>query len=252
MHVPLVFAHRGANSFAPENSMGAFRKALELGCDGIELDVRLTADEQVIVFHDRFTQRMTGIPGKVRKMELEEIRHLLLHQNDFPPEKIPTLTEVLETLGRQLKIIIDIKKEFFARYPIEKKVVEIVEHTGTRENVIFSSFNPFVLKRILEMDGELKVGYIFSNRSSMFLLNGQHVGSLHPRFKLLNPAYLHRLQQRREKLYAWTVDDPREMRRLIRLGIDGIITNRPELFLQILREEQSSTHPDAGETIPTS
>ncbi len=218
--------------------MGAFRKALELGCDGVELDVRMTADQEIVVFHDRYTQRMTGIPGNIRKMTYQEVQHLWLNQENFPPEKIPTLQQVLETFGQHMKIIIDIKKEFFARYPIEHRVVEIVTNTGTQENVIFSSFNPFVLKNILKLDGHLKVGFIFSYRSSMFLLNGQHVGSLHPRFKLLNPAYFQHLKQGKECVYAWTVDEPTEMRRLVNMGVDGIITNRPEILLKIIQETQ--------------
>lgn len=234
--VPLVFAHRGANSFGPENSLTAFRKALELGCDGVELDVRFTADEEVIVFHDRNTLRLTGVRGKIRQMTLDQIRRLRLRQNSFPPEKIPTLREVLELLDDKLHIIIEIKKEIFVRNRFEEKVLRILKEFGMERRVTISSFNPFVLKKFAHLNGHLELGFIYSHRRSTLILNGQNISSLHSRFTLITNHYLRKLKQRGKKIIVWTVDSAEDMRDMIRKGVDGIITDKPELYFEVVKE----------------
>ncbi len=233
MKFPLVFAHRGANSFAPENSLAAFRKAIELGCDGIELDVRYTADGNVVVFHDRHTFRMTGVRGNIHRMSARQIGQLRLLQNSFPPEKIPTLAEVLDMVGRNIRVIIDVKKESLTGNGLEEKIVTIISDMGMDENVIISSFNPFVIKKMSVLNPRLHLGFIFRNRSSMMMLNGEPVRSLHARFRILSQRYLRNLRQRAAQVFAWTVDDEPVMFDLIEKGVDGIITNRPERFMRL-------------------
>ncbi len=233
MKFPIVFAHRGANNFAPENSLSAFQKAIELGCEGIELDARFTADGDVVVFHDRHTFRMTGHRGSIQRMSTAQIRNLHLFGSTSTPEKIPLLQEVLEIAGRGMFINIDVKKESLAKNGFEEKILAILKEFGFRENIIISSFNPFVLKKITFLQPDLHLGYIFRNRSSLLMLNGQPIKSLHARYRLLSAQYMTSLRERGGQVYGWTVDDEPAMLDLIMKEVDGIITNRPEIFMEL-------------------
>ncbi len=239
---PLVFAHRGANSFAPENSMRAFRKAIEMGCNGIELDVRLCATEELVVFHDKYTYRMTGTHGNIHKMPYSVIRTLKLKSSRGYREHIPLLSEVLNMARERVLINIDIKKDPFHKNDIEERVVRILQRHNLEKNIIISSFNPFVLKKISALNPRLHLGYIFRNRSSMMFLNGHPVQSLHARYHLLSSRFTRNLSERAADIYAWTVDNEHLMTELIQKGISGLITNKPELFLKlkntILQEPQ--------------
>ena len=233
MKFPIIIAHRGANSFAPENSLAAFQKAIELGCEGIELDLRYTGDRQVVVFHDRNTFRMTGEHGSVRRLSLDQLRRRRLFHPDFPFEKIPTLPEVLEIAGKNTLINLDIKKESVSHNGFEENILRILLDMGFIENVVISSFNPFILKKIKALHPGVQVGFIFRNRSSMMMLNGSPVESLHARYRILSQRYLQALRHRADKVYAWTVDKEKAMLTMIQKGVDGIITNRPELLISL-------------------
>jgi glycerophosphoryl diester phosphodiesterase len=227
---PIIFAHRGANYFAPENSIPAFEKALNLGCDGVELDVRLCGSGEVVVFHDRFTHRLTGYHGNIHKLSYSKIQKLGLGKEK---EKIPTLDEILELLNRKVLINIDVKKDFFSKADIEEKIIRHLKTHNLKENIIISSFNPMVLKKISSLYPGISSGYIFRNKSSMVFLNGHPVQSLHARYQILDQKYIRSLTNRANDIYAWTVDEVKNMLEQIQNGIHGIISNRPELFLQI-------------------
>ncbi len=234
LKIPLIFAHRGANSFAPENSLPAFQKAIELGCQGIELDVRYTADKNVVVFHDKNTFRLTGVRQNIQKLTLSQIKKFKLHQKDFPEEKIPTLSEVLEIVRDKVLINIDVKKGHLIGNGFEEKILKILQDFRLVENVIISSFNPFVLKKIASLNPVVHLGYIFRNRTSLFMLNGQSVQSLHPSFRILNQRYISHLKEKTNWVYAWTVDNAHDMLDLIKNKVDGIISNKPEVFFQLI------------------
>ncbi len=233
LKLPIVFAHRGANSFAPENSLSAFQKAIDMGCNGIELDVRLCASGELVVFHDKSTFRMTGVRGNIHKMSYPAIKSLRLKNPQGSPEKIPLLREVLMLARNRILINIDVKKDPFHRNDMEEKIVRILAEHRLEENIIISSFNPFILKKFAVLNPKLHLGYIFRNRSSIMILNGHPVQSLHARYHILNPKYIRNLTQRAALIYAWTVDNENLMSELIQKGISGIITNKPELFMKI-------------------
>lgn len=233
MNYPIVFAHRGANSFAPENSIPAFEKAIELGSDGIELDVRLATSGEIFVFHDRNTFRMTGIRSSVSHLDYTTLKGMSLLQPSKQEAKIPLLKDILDLAGKKVLINLDVKKEIFSKDTLEENLLKILNDFGLRDNIIISSFNPWVLKKIAFLDPTFHLGYIFHNRSSMMFLNGQPVRSLHARHRILSNRYIRKLYQRSGKIYAWTVDKREEMSEVIEKGIDGIITNKPEIFIEL-------------------
>jgi glycerophosphoryl diester phosphodiesterase len=237
LNYPIVFAHRGANSFAPENSIPAFEKAIELGCEGIELDVRLATSGEIFVFHDRNTFRMTGVRSGVSRLDYSTLKGMRLFEPLKQEAKIPLLEEVLDLAGKKVLINLDVKKEVFSKDTLEEKLVNILNDFGLRENIIISSFNPLVLKKIALLDPGFHLGFIFHNRTSMMFLNGQPVRSLHARHRILSNKYIRKLYQRSGKIYAWTVDEQDKMNELIEKGIDGIITNKPEIFMELKKSK---------------
>jgi len=228
--LPLIIAHRGANSFAPENSLSAFEKALEIGCDGIEMDLRFTASGDVVVFHDRNLYRMTGFRGRVQQMDLSAIRKYPL--KDVSEHKIPTLQEALELIRDRALIILDIKKESLRKNGFEEKICQILKDFRLVDNVVISSFNPLVLKNIFRIAPQFHLGFIFRSRSHIFMSNGTPLRSLHARYRILSTRYVTTLQQQGYRIYAWTIDKADQMWKVVRKGVDGIITNKPEIFYQ--------------------
>ena len=233
LRFPLVFAHRGANTFAPENSLAAFEEALRMGCDGIELDVRLCASGEVVVFHDRNTFRMTGVRASIQKISYQKIRTLNLHCEKGGIHRIPTLPEVLELAGKDVLINIDVKKESLLGTELEEKILAHLYDFGVRENVIISSFNPRVIKKIAALDPHIHLGFIYRSRSHVMMLNGTPVHSLHVRHRILSRRYVRQIHRKYRQVFAWTVDDINRMLDMVRKDVDAIITNKPELFFQL-------------------
>ncbi len=236
--LPLIIAHKGANTFAPENSLPAFAKALDMGCDGIELDVRLCASGHVMVFHDRSTFRMTGMRHHIHRLTLDQIKKLRLDGNTSPEFHIPTLSEVLELVGDNMLLNIEIKKETITKDSIEERILASISEFGLRDNVIISSFNPWVLKKVALLAPEVALGFVYRSRSQMMMLNEAPVTSMHASYRVLSRRHLKNLRERGLKVFAWTVDREDVMIDMIKKGVDGIITNKPEFFFALKEKHQ--------------
>ena len=234
----MIFAHRGANSFAPENSLQAFEEAIKINCDGVEMDLRYTGSGDVIVFHDRGLHRMTGDEGNIQQLSLSEIRTHYLAGN--PKYSIPTLEEALDLIRDRAIINLELKREFSRSNGFEEKVVEILRNFNLKDNIIISSFNPLVLKKIAAIAPYLHLGFIYRNRSQKLMTIGTSLRSLHINFKTLSKKYLKAMQAKGYKVFPWTVDHIVDMKHLLEMGVDGIITNRPEVYYKMV---QSSAIP---------
>lgn len=229
----MIFAHRGANSFAPENSLQAFEEAIKIQCDGIEMDLRYTGSGDVIIFHDRGLYRMTGREGNVQQLSLDEIREYYLAGN--PKYVIPTLQEALELIRDKTFINLEVKRELSRSNGFEEKVVRILGEFRLRDNIIISSFNPLVLKRFAAIAPYLHLGFIYRNRTQKLMTIGTSLKSLHINFKSLSKRYLKAMQAKGYKVFPWTVDRIADMKHLVEMGADGIITNRPEVFYEMVQ-----------------
>jgi glycerophosphoryl diester phosphodiesterase len=229
---PKIIAHRGASAAAPENTIAAFQLALDLQADGIELDVMLTADKQLVVIHDDTVDRTTNGSGRVADMTLEEIRALDAGEG----EKVPTLSEVLDAFGGKLLINIELKNytSIFDTLPVE--VSKLIESYGLIENVLISSFNPFNISRVRRRIPDAKLGLITQpEQAQHWIWRFFEYDSLHPYFKDVDAILVSALHARNRKVNAWTVDDPKEIKRLVDLQVDGIITNDPKGAQEVLR-----------------
>lgn len=237
---PLVIAHRGASAIAPPNTLAAFAKALELGADGVELDVHLSADGVPIVIHDFTVDATTDGHGRVADLTLAQLKQLDVGSRfgaAFAGERIPTLEEALDILAGRLLVNIELKSISLRDNGLERAVVALIERLGASDAILLSSFNPFALRRVKKLAPHIPTGLLYT--PSMPLRRGwpawvAPLEALHPEHTIVNMRTIAWAHRRGYRVYTWTVDDRAEMQRLIALGVDGIITNVPDVLRQTL------------------
>lgn len=247
---PLVCGHRGASGHAPENTLVAFREALEAGADWIEFDVQLSADGEIIVLHDDTLQRTTDLQQARRPVEfsLAELKKLDAGSwfgPGFAGERIPTLDEVLEEFRGQLGLNIEIKSQmgFEADNGIEQKVAQaLVRHNlFDIEQVIVSSFDPTRLAALHALDERVPIGALYyptkndpRNFDPFQLIVKTGARAFHPHFKLIDEALMQRARKEGVLVNTWTVNDLPDMYRMIELGLNMIITNYPAQLRELV------------------
>jgi glycerophosphoryl diester phosphodiesterase len=243
---PVIFAHRGACAHAPENTLAAFELALAQQADAIELDVKLTADGHVIVLHDATVDRTTGSHGRVKDLSLAQLRSLdagSFYSEKYRGEKIPTLEEVFETLGKRTFINVELTNYDTPRDHLVETVCMLVKKFGLQKSVIFSSFFasnlskaraylPGVPRGLLAFPGVLGAWA----RSFGFAFGRYH--ALHPNLKDVTPQQVQRVHRLQRRLHVWTVNAAEDMRRLFGWGVDAIFTDNPQLAVQVRGESK--------------
>ena len=242
MSKPLILAHRGASAEAPENTLAAFRLALEQGADGFELDVHRTRDGHLVVCHDETVDRTTDGTGAIGAMTLAELKRLdagRWFDERFAGERIPTLDEVwalAEEAGGLRLLNVEVKLGFAAYPGIEEALVEWIESRGLEERVVVSSFNHFSLLRLHQLAQKLRTGILYMAAWVEPWLGAHRVGarSLHPYHPTLVPPLVEAAHQQGLEVYPFTVDEPRRMEELAKMGVDGLITNRPGLARSVV------------------
>ncbi len=203
-HHPLIIAHRGASAFAPENTMAAFRLAKELGADGIELDVMLSADQKLVVHHDNSVNRTTDGKGTVAEMTWDELKDLDAGSKfgeDFSGEPLPLLEQVFEELGRKLLINVELKNYASPRDSLTEMVVDLVKRMELEESVLLSSFNATNLLRAYSAAPEIRRGLLTLPGLAGSLYRGWYgrrfqYDALHPYFLDVKPKLVERLHKR--------------------------------------------------------
>jgi glycerophosphoryl diester phosphodiesterase len=238
---PLIIAHRGDRAYAPENTLAAFKQAEEKGANAIEFDVKLTGDGEVIVLHDQTVDRTTDGHGNVVKYSLKALRRLnanVQFPDKFSNIKIPTLSEVFDSTDRHLHLNIELTNYATPRDDLVSKVAELVKKHGVQERVLISSFLPRNLLKaavllpevprgLLTMPGLLGLwGRTFGWRGDYF--------AFHPYFSDVNPAMIDRVHAAGKWINVWTVNAGHDIKRMIGLGVNGIITDDPALALHLL------------------
>jgi glycerophosphoryl diester phosphodiesterase len=240
---PLILGHRGASANAPENTLAAFRLAVEQGADGVELDVTLTADGVPVVIHDDTLDRTTSGHGAVSALSLAEIQSLDAGYPDkfaaqFCGQRIPTLAEVFEVAGESTIINIELKHDRSPGRQLAARVVDRIHAHRRGERVIVSSFQFSNLGRVKALDPKLPVGLLYmapviGPRLALHLARKLPHEAHHPPAAGLTAGAIDWYHQHGLRVNAWTVDDEAQMRRLAEAGVDGLITNRPGLAVRV-------------------
>ena len=244
----LNLAHRGAREQAPENTIPAFEKAAELGADGVELDVQLTADGVPVVFHDRAVERLTGGVGYLTEMTLSQVKALDAGSRfspRFAATRIPTLDEVFEELGDRLLFNIELKSLSAHSRGLEHAVVQSIQRHDMADRVVISSFNLLSLRHVRRLAPGLALGCLYyapglpQPLSKGWLARpiiGRHEAH-HPHFSIVNGAYMRWARQHRYRVNVWTVNEPEDIQRMRDLGVDAIMSDRPDLVQDVLQGE---------------
>ena len=240
----LNLAHRGASGHAPENTLAAFLLAAEMGAHGIELDVHLSADGEAVVIHNDTVDATTDGTGRVSQLMLSELKSVDAGSwlgPEFAGERIPTLQEVFDAVGRRLLINVEIKVEL-GYHPREQEaeVVRLIEDNQMVDRVIVSSFVPSSLRRVRKMNPRIPLGLLYSEQETTWLPSVMRwlsvpFDALHPSFHMVHAGYVKKAQQRGRRVNVWTVNAADDMRRMRDLGVDGIITNYPDVLHAILK-----------------
>jgi glycerophosphoryl diester phosphodiesterase len=240
---PLNFAHRGASHQAPENTLAAFLLAAELGADGIELDVQLSRDGEIVVIHDLTLDATTDGAGPVRDRTLAELKELDAGCRFDPAhagEEIPTLQEVIDTVGQRLLLNIELKAASWRDDGLAAAVIQAIEENDLLARTIVSSFNPLALRWVKKLNPGIPIGLLYAPDLPLPLRHpwARHLldlEAIHPHHSLVDNRYVQWARERDYGVHTWTVDDPGEMQQLVEQGVDIIITNQPDLFNRVLR-----------------
>ncbi len=247
---PLVAAHRGGAALAPENSLRAFRNALRLGADLLETDVHLTADGEVVVLHDPTLDRTTSGQGAVRDLALADVAKARLKAGDgtLTDEPVPTLAALLDLLGpSRASLLLEIKTDADRRrYPgIEEKVLKLVRARGLGGRVRVMAFEPETIRHVRQLDPTMRTVLLVSASrveqarataaDVVRWVQGVHATDLGIDHRVLDPDIVAAARAARVGVAAWTVDDERDIRRAIDLGVDIVISDRPDLALRLAR-----------------
>lgn len=230
--------------YAPENTLAAFILAKEQGADGIELDTKLSADGEVVVFHDRTVDRTTQGKGRVNQLTLAQLRQLdagIWKSPTFKGEKIPTLAEVFEMVGGKMIINIELTNYFSISDGLPEKVVNLVRRHKLEDSVFFSSFLPVNLVEVRKSWPGAPIGLLsFSGLpgiiSRSWFSRWVSAEFCQPHHKAVTRELVEARKKTGRKCNVWTVNSPEVMQRMISFGVDGLITDDPPLGLKIRGE----------------
>jgi glycerophosphoryl diester phosphodiesterase len=238
---PIIFGHRGANRYAPENTLSAFKIAYEQGAPAIELDVMLSSDEKLMVIHDSTVNRTTNGKGKVNELSLDALKKLdagSKYSDKYKEERIPTLEEVFDLTSGKYLVNIELKNYHAPGDDLVERVVDLILKRKMIDSVIFSSFLPgniIKIRRLLPdvpaalitlggIVGKLEITPLFRWLSPEFI---------HPDYQLVDENFIQREHAHNRRVNVWSVNEEADLRRFILADVDGIITDDPNMALNI-------------------
>jgi glycerophosphoryl diester phosphodiesterase len=235
-----VVAHRGASGHAPENTLAAFRRAVELGATFIETDLQLSRDARFVAIHDDTLDRTTSGRGPVQGLRLAELRELDAGSwfgPQFAGERIPTLEEILRfACGSDVVFYLEIKPG--GAWGVEHALVGALQDAGEAARAVILSFEPATVAAVRRLEPTLMTGFLFDQPDAGVVERALRAGvrQLAPRGDLVTPALVAQARRADLQMVTWTINEPAHMRALIATGVDGIMTDYPDRLVAVLRE----------------
>ncbi|MDO5737616.1 MAG: glycerophosphodiester phosphodiesterase [Propionibacteriaceae bacterium] len=236
-----IWAHRGASAYAPENTIPAFKLALDQGAQGIELDLQRSADGVLVVVHDETINRTSSGFGRVMDLTFDELRRcdfsngFIGHRN----VRIPTLTEVLDLIRPTNAMLnVELKNSVVAYPDLELEAAAMVADAGMSDRVLFSSFNHASLANLRDVVPPSKIGVLYSDGlyNPWQYARWIGAGALHPNWHALwQPDYVWLAHEAGVKVNVWTVDEEKDVARALEMGVDALVTNFPDRAKRVVR-----------------
>ena len=236
---PLIWGHRGASGHAPENTLPAFQLAADMGADGVELDVQMTRDGEIVVCHDETIDRTSSAKGWLKDYTLSELKALDFSCGhlDWEGTKIPTMEEVFDLLKPTgLTINIEIKTGIIFYEGIEEKLLELTRRKGWEDRVIYSSFNHLTVQKIRNLNLDAPTGLLYGDGPLNMPEYAKNIGAvaLHPAiYNLQYPRFMEECRERELEVNVWTVNSEKEIKYCLDMGVHAIITNYPAKAIKI-------------------
>ena len=249
---PLLIGHRGASAHAPENTLAAFKLAMEQGADGIELDVKRCASGEVVVMHDATVDRTTNGKGNVHELTLDQLRKL----DAGGGERVPTLDEVLDLThqtsilrqaqnasawGAPFLVNIEVTNYTTPKDGLEALVVDVVRRHACAERILFSSFSPLSVRKLSKLMPEVPRGILYSHDMPLVLREIWLAPFVphefrHPDLTYITPEFVQKLKAQGKRVNVWTVNDRADIARVAQAGVAGIIGDSPETMRGVTEE----------------
>lgn len=243
MFKPVCIAHRGFSGIAPENTLIAFQKAIELNPDGFELDVHLSKNGELIVIHDNAVDRTTNGKGKVTELTLAELKQLdagSWFDKKYAGERIPTLAEALELAKNKIDVMVELKA-----VGTPEKAVPLIEQFGMVDQVVIFSFSSDLLKIAKRINPNLSMLHLlwvkpeeketFPPNTLITRTLSAHANLIGMNWNGVTPQLVKIAHKRGLGIRVYTVDEEYDMRAMIEMGVDGIISNRIDRLLPLVR-----------------
>lgn len=240
-HAVRVIGHRGAMGHAPENTLAAFKKALEQGADMVELDIHRSRDGKLVVMHDASAKRTTGVPNMVMLMSSRQLTQLDAggwYHRAFEGEPVPLLEDVLTWAKGKIQVNIEVKAA-----GCEKEIVRLLQAMDLHNETIVTAFDHSVLRTLKKLDPKVRTGALISDMMQGLdtvrtIAKTVNPDAINPAKKLVTPQFVKLAHDLGMAVNVYTVNDPAEMKALITQGVDGIITNYPDRLLTVLSENR--------------
>ena len=224
-----VIGHRGAAGLEPENTLRSVRRAIELGVDRVEIDVRVSKDGRLVIMHDETVDRTTNGHGYVSELTFDELRSLDAGMG----EKIPTLEEILRFTMGKAKLEIELKVP-----EATEPTIQLVEELNAEKNVIVISFIHELLERVHDLNPNIRTGALFFEVPKDILQRALkvHAGSIHVYYRNVNSDLVKEAHKSGLEIAVWNPNRIEEMREMIGLGVDAIGSDRPDVLIRLLRD----------------
>ncbi|UPT73504.1 MAG: glycerophosphodiester phosphodiesterase [Elusimicrobiota bacterium] len=233
----LVIAHRGASGHAPENTMAAFLRALAMGAPAIELDVHQTLDHQLVVAHDDDLKRCGRDRRRLKNVHWEDVSTLDVgswFDKDFAGERLPRLEDVYDILPKNVELHVEIKRGSSVYPGIEERVVDLIHKRNASARTLVSSFDHAALYSVRSLDEKIRLGYLMgltTLQTALREMKDIDAESLNISARQVTARIVKAAHERGRRVLVYTVNTPAERDKLVKLGVDGIFCNYPELNL---------------------
>ena len=218
----MKIGHRGARAYEPENTLSSFRRALELGVDAVELDVRKTRDNELVVIHNADVNKTTDGSGAVNELTLEEIQRFVTEKG----EHVPTLEDVLDAVAKRVKVLVELKEA-----GTEEQVISLIRKKRLTENVIIISFYEDALRKVRELSDEVETGLIYvRHKNPIQAALDLKAEYLLPLYLFTHSSNVKKVHEAGLKVIVWTINNKEEVNEYKKKGVDGIASDRPDIL----------------------